>query len=76
MLSAEIRNYLKDNGIKQAFLSDKTGLSKDIVSGICTGTRSISCIEYFKICQALNVSVNYFYEKWCERQADTVEGEK
>lgn len=64
MIGKQIKIYLDENGIKQNFLAEKAGLTNDIVSGICKGTRKVSCFEYYKICKALNVPFDYFYQKW------------
>lgn len=59
-----IGNYLKERGIKQAFLVQKTGLSAGAVSDICTGTRKgVDALEYYKICKALGVSMETFIEE-------------
>ena len=64
LIGLRIGQYLKDKGIKQAFLVEKTGLTPSAISDICTGTRkSIDCVEYFKICQALDVSLDTFLKK-------------
>lgn len=60
-IGLRIGQYLKDNGIKQAFLVEKTGISAQAISDICTGTRKgVDCIEYYKICQALKVDMMTF----------------
>lgn len=63
MLGTLIKEYLNDNGIKQAFLVDKTGLSASQVSDICNHDRRIDAIEYYRICKALNVELDYFVKK-------------
>ena len=60
MVGARIKTYLADNGIKQNFLAEKTGLSQNAISDICIHDRKIDCIEYYKICKALNLSLEYF----------------
>lgn len=62
MVGENIRNYLNEKGIKQTFLAEKTGLSNSCVSDICLGNRKIAIEEYFKICKALNVSFDTFYD--------------
>lgn len=62
MVGTKIKEYLQTNGIKQTFLADKTGLSDSQVSEICNKDRRIDCIEYYKICKALNVPLEYFIE--------------
>lgn len=62
MIGAKIKEYLMQNGIKQTFLAEKTGLSDSIISDICTKNRRIDCIEYYKICKVLNVPLETFLE--------------
>lgn len=62
MVGIRIKNYLIENGIKQSFLADKTGMSNSIISDICLGNRKIDCVEYYKICKALNVPFETFLE--------------
>lgn len=62
MIGAKIRAYLEERGIKQSFLVDKTGLSACAISDICLGNRKIDCMEYFKICRALGVPLETFFE--------------
>lgn len=60
-MGTKIKEYLDANGIKQAFLVDRTGLSADKISSICAGKRGIDCVEYYKICKALNLELEYFF---------------
>ena len=61
MIGLRIGQYLKENGIKQSFLVEKTGLKPMQISDICTGKRKdVGCIEYFKICKALGVDLMTF----------------
>lgn len=62
MVGKKIKEYLNKNGIKQSFLAEKTGLSNSIISDICTKERRIDVLEYYKICKALNVSLDTFLE--------------
>ena len=61
-MGIKIKEYLATNGIKQAFLVERTGLSADKISGICSGKRGIDCMEYYKICMALNLELDYFFK--------------
>lgn len=63
MVGKLIKEYLVENGIKQSFLSQKTGLSESVISDICIHDRKLDVIEYKKICDALNVPLNYFVDK-------------
>ena len=60
MVGEKIKNYLNENGIKQTFIADKTGLSNSCISAICGGNRKIEVIEYLKICRALGVEPDTF----------------
>lgn len=62
MIGLRIKNYLNDKGIKQSFIAAKTGLNANIISDICAGSRKIECVEYYKICSALGVPLDYFME--------------
>jgi transcriptional regulator with XRE-family HTH domain len=62
MVGGRIKQYLAENGIKQSFLAEKTGMSNATISDICNGNRKIDCVEYYKICKALNVPLETFLE--------------
>lgn len=62
-MGIKIKEYLDANGIKQVFLVERTGLSADKISGICAGKRGIDCIEYYKICKALGLELDYFFRE-------------
>lgn len=63
MVGKRIKEYLVSNGIKQAFIAEKTGLKPMVVSDICNGVRKIDIVEYYKICKALNVPLETFVEE-------------
>lgn len=60
MLGRLIRSYLDDNGISQAFVCDKAGFSPSIFNAMLQERRKIVAQEYFKICDALGVSLDTF----------------
>ena len=60
MVGKRIKAYLAENGIKQSFLSEKTGISNDVLSKILAGTRDLKAIEYARICRALKVDFETF----------------
>lgn len=62
MIGAKIKVYLQEHGIKQSFLAERTGLTASIVSDICINDRKIDCMEYYKICKALDLPLEYFLE--------------
>ena len=61
MIGAKIKSYLQERGIKQTFLAEKTGMTNSIISDICNNDRKVECVEYFKICKALNLPLEYFF---------------
>ena len=63
MVGKRIKEYLVSNGIKQSFVAEKTGLSTMVISDICNKDRRIDCMEYYKICKALNVPLETFLEE-------------
>lgn len=61
MVGKKIKQYLAENGIKQNFLSEKTGISISKISRICSGeVKNIDCVEYYKICNVLGLPYEYF----------------
>ena len=60
MVGAKIKDYLNENGIKQTFLAEKSGLTTTQISDICNANRKIDVIEYAKICKVLNLPLDYF----------------
>ena len=69
MIGGEIKNYLAEKGIKQAFLVEKTGRTPSQISDICIHDRKVDCIEYYKICKALDLPLDYFLNKILEKEA-------
>lgn len=62
MIAKAIADYMKENGIKQIFICQKTGLTKHCISTALNGKRKLSIDEYEKICKALNVPYGFFFE--------------
>lgn len=62
MIADAISSYMKQNGIKQSFICEKTGLTKHSVSYALNGKRKLSIDEYEKICIALNVPYDLFFK--------------
>ena len=67
MVGQKIKAYLEDHGIKSSFLSEKTGITRPILSSILCGTRKIEVMEYYRICRALNVDLMTFISD-CETE--------
>ena len=63
MVGKKIGQYLTENGIKQSFVAEKVGIAPSQMSDICKKGRGIDCVLYYKICKALNVSLETFLEE-------------
>lgn len=63
MLNQKIKSYLDERGIKQSFLKERLGMTASVVNALVNGNRGISAEEYFKICDALKVPLDYFKEE-------------
>jgi len=58
-----IKKYLDENGIKYSFIANEAGIPINIFSAMLNNKRKITVEEYFTICFALKVDVNFFAEK-------------
>ncbi len=63
MQGSDIKKYLEDNGVKQKYLSEKTGIPLCVINVILNNKRKIEANEYMKICDALEVPLDYFKPK-------------
>ena len=59
-MNRAIKQYLEERGIKQSFLGERLGMSPSTVNALINGNRGISAKEYFQICDALNLPLDYF----------------
>ena len=60
MKGSDIKKYLIENGIKQSYLSEKTGIPSPILNMILNDNRKIEANEYMRICDALGVPFEQF----------------
>lgn len=58
-----IRKNINDKGLRQNFISDKTGITQSSLSLILNGQRKISAEEFIKIGTLLNLDFNLFKEE-------------
>lgn len=58
----KIKNYLKDNGISQTYVSKKSGIPLVKLNLSLNGNRRLSLEEYELICGALLVGADKFLE--------------
>lgn len=55
-----IKQYLKENGISQTFISKKTEINLPKLNLALNGKRKLTFDEYCLICGALGVSTSHF----------------
>lgn len=58
-----IKQYIEDNGIRQNFVGEKSGISPALLSRILRGERKLRASEFLSICTALNLDPRNFMEK-------------
>ena len=58
----KIKIYLEERGIRQSYISKKTGISEQKMSMSLNGKRKLELEEYEFICGALSVPVGTFLE--------------
>lgn len=69
MIREKVVDYIRDKGIKQSRLSEKTGISTAALSSIMNLKRDIEVDEYCAICKALDLSLDYFAQDRCPEPA-------
>lgn len=52
--------YLKNKGIKQVYISQKTGIPADTISKILRKDRKLMADEFLEFCAAINISPEIF----------------
>lgn len=62
IVQKRLADYIRDNGIKQAWISRKTGITKNRLSGILTGKSKLTADEYEKIVTVIGRQPNDFME--------------
>lgn len=60
MKGSDIKEYLEANGIKQSYVSEKTGIPASILNMILNNNRKIEANEYMRICDAIGVPLEQF----------------
>ncbi|RKI94330.1 XRE family transcriptional regulator [Parablautia intestinalis] len=55
MLGTMIKEYMKENGIKQSYVADKMGTSPQILGTILNEKRKLEAAEFFNLCDAIGV---------------------
>ena len=67
MKGSDIKKYLEANGIKQSFVSEKTGIPASILNAMLNNNRKIEANEYMKICDAIGVPLEQFKPRLTEK---------
>ena len=55
MVGKMLKAYMDEKGIKQVFVSEKTGIRPQILGVLLKGERKIEVKEYFAICMAIGL---------------------
>ena len=58
----KVAEYLHEKGIKNSFVSEKTGIEQSKLSRILNGNQELKADEFKLICKALDVSPNVFID--------------
>lgn len=58
-----IKQYMSDNGIKQTFLATKLNVPDSKISDMLNGVQKINAVEYYLICKALRVDMEFFFKQ-------------
>lgn len=66
-----LNKYLKDNGIKQSFVSEKSGIPENTLSMILNGKIKLDADRLEDILLALNISANEIYKTPVNEISDT-----
>ena len=60
---AEIADYIRKKGIKQISVAEKCGFTKQKMNAIANNKQRLSVEDYEKICIALGVPFDFFYNR-------------
>lgn len=60
-ISVYVRKYLDGRGIKQSFLADQCGWSKQKTNRIINGKQKMTVEDMSAVCEALGLPYDYFY---------------
>jgi len=61
LISFAIKDYLTTHGIKQVFVAEKCGWSKQKTNCIINGRQKMTAEDMRSICEAIGVPYDYFY---------------
>lgn len=75
MLGQIIKTYIVERGLIQTRVAQTIGMPPGTFSEILNGKRKIQAEEYFKICSALGVGLDYFVNIKKELEENKNKGE-
>lgn len=55
-----IRKYMKDNGIRLSYVSERTGMDRELLQRSLNGKRTLKADEFLKICTCLSLDLEQF----------------
>ena len=61
-INEKLNDFVKEKGIKQIFISEKTGIPADTISKILRNGRKMTAEEFLVICSSLEIDPNMFRE--------------
>lgn len=61
-IGQKVKVYSASKGITQRYLGSAAGVSDSRISNVLKGKSEISVVEYYSICKALNVPLEFFFE--------------
>lgn len=64
-----VRDFLKRRGIKQTFIAEKCGWTKQRTSNLVCGKKKMTADELAAICEAVEVPYDYFYHVQSDQQS-------
>lgn len=59
-VNQKLNNFICERGIKQSYIAEQTGISKDAISKILRGKRKITADEFLRICNSVQIDPNIF----------------
>lgn len=62
-----LRQYLKNNGIKQNYVAKRAGYSDKVLSSLLRGRRRFQVDDLLKLSYALNIEPEKFLKKYSEK---------
>lgn len=58
-----IKAYIADNGIKQSFVAERTGMPPELLRRSLEGRRKLQADEFIAICGVLSLDLDFFKQQ-------------